>query len=106
MIESYMTIYIFKLSIFRLKKMKKINILNNAKENLLQNKNLEAIANLEWLFEADLETFEMEIDTKIVVNDKMHVCVRINKKTCKEYDENGERFDRHKCQLNYEGSKE
>ena len=51
--------------------MKKINILNNAKENLLQNKNLEAIANLEWLFEADLETFEMEIDTKIVVNDKM-----------------------------------
>jgi len=97
-----MTIHIFKLSIFRLQVMKKINILANIKEYLLQSNNLKGLENLEWLFEADIEDYmEASIDMKVVINDKMHFCCRINKVNSKEYNDEGERYDRHQCGLNY-----
>jgi hypothetical protein len=32
----------------------------------------------------------------------MHFCCRINMKSQKEYDENGERLERHQIRLNYD----
>ena len=88
-----------KLSIFRMQPIKKINILRNIKTYIMQNQK-ENLQHLDWLFNASLEDFQNTIDTKLVVNDKMHFCVRINKKTDKEYDlQKGKRKDRHEIEM-------
>ena len=55
---------------------------------------------LEWLFETGLEEFMETVDMKLVINDKMHFCVRINRKVKQEYDEEGMRKSRHSIDLN------
>ena len=88
-----------KLSIFRMQPIKKINILRNIKTYIMQNQK-ENLQHLDWLFNASLEDFQNTIDTKLVVNDKMHFCVRINKKTAEEYDlQKGKRKDRHEIEM-------
>ena len=64
---------------------------------------MQDLENLDWLFEAEIDDFRELIDLKVVINDKMHICCRINKINEKEYNHRGERLERHECQQNYGG---
>ena len=92
-----MTVYIYRLSIFRLQPIKKINIIVNLRNYLLsqKEKGQNDLENLSWLFESDFNAFTEKVDMKLVINDKMHFCVRISRKVDNEYDSEGVRLPRH-----------
>jgi hypothetical protein len=79
MIKEYTTVYIFKLSIFRLQLMKSINIINNL-EKYLTNNQPDDLQKIFWLFNLEFEELTNNLDMKMVVNDRMHFCIRINLK--------------------------
>jgi hypothetical protein len=88
-----MTIYIYKLSIFRLQPIKKVNVFVNLKNYLLRqgDKGKADLDNLSWLFESSSKKLHKLLDMKFSINDKMHVVVRIKmrKDPAEEYDING-----------------
>ena len=88
-----MTIYIYKLSIFRLQPIKKVNIYVNLKNYLLRqgDRGKEYIDKLSWLFDSNSKKLHKLRDMKFTINDKMHVVVRIRmrKEAVEEYDING-----------------
>ena len=49
MVEQYMTIYILKISIFKFEVKKKINIIKNIREYLLQNSGQNQREEIEWI---------------------------------------------------------
>ena len=79
MIKEYTTVYIFKLSIFRLQLMKSINIINNL-EKYVTNNQPDDLQKIFWLFNLEFEELINNLDMKMVVNDRMHFCIRINLK--------------------------
>lgn len=102
MMEKYMTVHIFKLSIFRLQFMKKINILGNIREYMLKHKEQE-ISKINWLFDLDFETLTLNLDIKMVVNDRMHFCIRLNLKNERDNSPDGERKERHQIEIDGDG---
>ena len=93
-IKEYTTVYIFKLSIFRLQLMKSINIISNIKDYITDQKP-ESMSKIHWLFDLSLEDLTNNLDIKMVVNDRMHFCIRLNLKNKREYYRNGDRKERH-----------
>ena len=85
--------------------MKQINLYKNIKEHLLQNNDREKLNQLNWLYQCSFADID-KIDFCFVVNDKMDICIRINQKSDLEYDEDGERLDRHIIEKNYRGKKQ
>lgn len=88
-----MTVYIYKLSIFRLQPIKKVNVYVNLKNYLLRqgDRGQEDLDKLSWLFDSDSKKLHKLLDMKFTINDKMHICVRIRmrKTPPDEYDING-----------------
>ena len=72
--------YIYELSIFKIQPIKKINVLTNLRNLILANGCSSDLAKLDWLFIKRIQEFKDTVDTKFVINDKMHVCVRLNRK--------------------------
>ena len=58
---------------------------------------------INWLFDLDIQALKHAFDMKMVVNDRMHFCVRLNIKNEREYDLNGQRKDRHQIEIDGEG---
>ena len=54
---------------------------------------------VDWIYNMKYKDIR-DIDITFIVNDKMDVCIRINKKSDLEYDEEGERLDRHLIERN------
>jgi hypothetical protein len=53
------------------------------------------MSKIHWLFDLSLEDLTNNLDIKMVVNDRMHFCIRLNLKNKREYYRNGERKERH-----------
>jgi hypothetical protein len=74
--------------------LKKINIIGNIRSYLIS-KNNGDLQKIGWLFDTDLEALVMNMDMKMVINDRMHYCVRLNLKNKRDNEPNGERKERH-----------
>jgi hypothetical protein len=81
---------------------KKINILLNLRNYLLTKGETgkQELEKLDWLYTHNLEQFKESIDIKLVINDKMHFCVRLSKKNDTEFNSDGDRLPRHTIDLN------
>lgn len=101
-----MTIYILKISIFKFEVKKKINIIKNIREYLLQNNEQHTREEIDWINASEFQSLKNEIDFQFIVNDKMDVCIKIFKKDEREYDSNGQRLDRHQIEMKIKKEKD
>ena len=49
-----------------------------------------------WLFDLDIKALRENLDMKMVINDRMHFCIRLNLKNEREYHTDGEVFGERK----------